>query len=94
MITLLRFEKGPAGKKYSAIIDDGGIIKRIPFGAVGYEQYRDSTGLGLYSHLDHLDNTRRRNYNKRHDARLNSAGVPFSKDKRSAAYYSKKYLWS
>tara|TARA_A100001015_G_C14678647_1_gene589810 strand:- start:66 stop:293 length:228 start_codon:yes stop_codon:yes gene_type:complete len=40
--------------------------KTYHFGDSRYEQYKDSTGLGIYSHLDHMDKTRRSNYYKRH----------------------------
>ena len=77
-----RFEKSKAkGKKYAAILPDG---KRVNFGALGYEHYKDRTPLKLYSHLDHNDSERRKRYYERHN-----------KDypKYSADYFSKKYLW-
>ena len=79
----VRFEKSKVkGKKYTAILPDG---REVHFGALGYQQYRDTTPLKLYSELDHLDPERRKRYLKRH-----------SKDypKRSPDYFSKKYLWS
>lgn len=37
-------------KKYNAVLQKKtGKYVRVPFGARGYEQYKDSTGLGLYS---------------------------------------------
>ena len=44
-------------KKYMAVFDDG--RPSVHFGDNRYEQYRDSTPLKLYSHLDHNDNTRK-----------------------------------
>lgn len=86
--TLIGFEKShlPA-KKYNAILEriSTGAISRVPFGATGYEQYKDSTGLGIYSHLDHLDKSRRRNYISRHSKDNNR---PFS-----ASWLSLNYLW-
>ena len=38
----------------------------VKFGHKKYEQYKDSTGLGTFSHLDHMDETRRDSYRKRH----------------------------
>ena len=78
----IKFEKSKAkGKKYAAILPDG---KRVNFGALGYEHYKDRTPLKLYSHLDHNDSERRKLYYQRHN-----------KDypKYSADYFSKKYLW-
>ena len=47
---LLKFARSKTrGKKYDAILRNKRTLreKRVPFGAIGYEQYRDSTGLGL-----------------------------------------------
>jgi hypothetical protein len=85
---LLGFKRSQArNKKYDAILQNKitGRIRRVPFGQLGYEHYRDSTGLGLYSHLDHNDPARRRNYLGRH-----------RKDKDSlfsSGYFAAKYLW-
>jgi len=82
MYSGIKFEKSNAnGKKYAAILPDG---KRVNFGALGYEHYKDRTPLKLYSHLDHNDSERRKRYYERHN-----------KDypKYSADYFSKKYLW-
>lgn len=56
----------------------------LSFGDNRYEQYRDSTGIGAYSHLDHLNKERRRLYYARHGR---------TTDKNSAKYWSNKYLW-
>jgi hypothetical protein len=50
-------------KKYDALTPSG---KWIAFGSVLHQQYKDKTGLGLYSHMDHLDKKRRNLYRKRH----------------------------
>lgn len=81
---LLGFEKAVYPKKYNAILEENGQIKKVGFGHQDYQQYKDSTGLNLYSHLNHLDKKRRENYYKRH-----SKNYP----KYSADYFSKKYLW-
>lgn len=86
---LLRFQKSKTkGKKYDAIIQHkkNKDEKRIPFGATGYEQYKDSTGVGLYSHSNHGDKTRRRNYRSRHRHFLKDGQF-------SPGYFSWKYLW-
>jgi len=48
-------------KKYDAILinRDTGEEAIVPFGNKDYEQYKDSTGLGLWSHKDHNDPKRR-----------------------------------
>jgi len=52
---------------------------------VGYEQFKDSTGKGLYTHVNHGDPKRRRNYRTRHHGE--------NKRKFSSGYFSWKYLW-
>lgn len=89
--TLVGFERSKVrGKKYDAILRNKtrarkGQMRRVPFGAVGYEQYRDATGLGLYTHVNHGDPKRRRNYRTRHHGE--------NKRKFSSGYFSWKYLW-
>lgn len=84
MIKLLGFERAKYPKKYNAIIEENNKQKKIPFGDVRYEHFKDSTPLKLYSHLDHNDLKRRENYYKRHNKNY---------PKFSADYFSKKYLW-
>lgn len=43
-------------KKYSVITPNGNTVH---FGDKRYEHYKDSTGIGAYSHMDHNDTTRR-----------------------------------
>ena len=84
----LRFEKSRnKTKKYDALIQHvkTGKIKRVPFGMKGYAQYKDKTGLGLYSSLDHGDLKSRKNYRKRHFGE--------DKNKFSSGYFSWKYMW-
>jgi hypothetical protein len=72
----VKFEKAKAkNKKYSAILRNKTTKKtvRVNFGDSRYEQYKDSTGLGLWSHKNHLDVKRRKNYRLRH---ANHAGRP------------------
>ena len=74
-------------KKYDALLRDKptGKIRRVPFGDARYPQFRDKTGLRLYSHLDHLDKTRRARYLSRHK---NDKDVRYS-----AGWFAAKYLW-
>lgn len=70
-------------KKYMAIFKDG-ITKSVHFGDNRYQQYKDGSGLKVYSHLDHNDKQRKLLYYKRHGKFAN---------KYSAKYFSHKYLW-
>lgn len=63
--------------------------RTIHFGAIKkdgtpYNQFKDSTGLGLYSKYDHKDKDRKARYYKRHNK---------SYGRYSADALSKKYLW-
>jgi len=75
------------GKKYDAILMNKKTnkIKRVPFGDIRYQQYKDATPLKLYKHLDTDDKQRRRIYRFRH------AGE--DKNKFSSGYFALKYLW-
>lgn len=78
------------GKKYMVLTPKG---KWIHFGASNMEQFKDSTGLELYSHLDHGDKERRKRYLSRAKGIKNKKGELTKNDKESANYYSIKYLW-
>lgn len=78
------------GKKYMVKTPSG---KWIHFGASDMEQYKDSTGLGLYSDKDHGDLKRRKSYLSRAKGIKNKKGELTWKDKESPNYYSVKYLW-
>ena len=78
------------GKKYMVKTPSG---KWIHFGASGMEQFKDSTGLGLYSHLNHIDKERRRRYLARAKGIKNKQGKLTWDNPESANYYSVKYLW-
>ena len=71
---------------YDAILKNKktGELRRIPFGAKGYEQFKDQ--LGHYSSLDHNDEKRRDNWIKRHKRNLDY--------KFSSAWFSKNILWT
>jgi hypothetical protein len=84
----IRFERSRTrGKKYDAIIEDK-VTKRqqrVPFGDVNYQHYRDSTGLKLYSRLDHNDPKRRAAYKARHEKTRHK--------KYSASWFADRFLW-
>jgi len=88
--TFVKFERSKTtGKKYDAILRNKatGRTKKISFGAKGYAQYKDSTGLKLYSSQDHLDPERRKRYQKRHEGEGNASR------KYSAGWFATNYLW-
>ena len=84
----LRFEKSHLKtKKYNAVLENRKTKRevRVPFGASSYEQYKDSTGLGLYSSKNHNDKKRRASYRSRHkNDNLNDY---------SPGFFSWNFLW-
>lgn len=79
---IVSWEASPRqNKKYRVYLSNG---KHVDFGHRGYQHYKDSTPLKLYSHLDHGDAERRRRYYARHN-----------KDypQYSADWMSKRFLW-
>ncbi len=81
---ILRLEKSTRkGKKYVADFNNNGVnYYNIHFGSSEHEQYRDTTPLKFYSHLDHLDENRRKLYHIRHKNNNGPAGL-----------LSKRFLW-
>jgi len=77
-------------KKYSVITPSGRVVH---FGSRTNFHYKDTTGLGAYSHLDHNDKVRRRSYRRRARGIRNKYGKAVFQDKESPAYYSYNYLW-
>ena len=71
--------------------------KTIHFGAIvngkPMEQFKDSTGLGLYSKYDHNDKERQKRYLARSKGIKTKDGKLTWNDKESANYYSVKFLW-
>ena len=78
-------------KKYSVITPKGRIIH---FGDKRFFHFKDTTGLGLYSDLNHNDKKRQKNYCSRSGGIKNKQGLLTKNDKESANYYSRMYLWS
>lgn len=85
----IKFQRSKTtGKKYDAIIEDVKTRKRqrVPFGSAIHEQYKDTTGLKLYSHLNHNDEKRRKNYLARHEKTRHKIYSP--------SWYSANFLWN
>ena len=75
-------------KKYAAILENKDTKRRriVNFGDNRYEQYKDTTGLGLYSDKNHLDKKRQEAYKTRHQKDIKEGFF-------NAGYFSMKYLW-
>jgi len=83
------FEKSDrANKKYNAILINKKTKKetRVAFGDSNYSQFKDSTGLGLYSSKDTLDKEKKKLYRIRHAKDLKDGYY-------SAGYFAWHYLW-
>ena len=89
------------GKKYMATIKNkkSKRIRVLHFGGLGYQQYKDSSGVGEYSHLNHGDKRRRENYFGRHSKgnRTKKKAVSYEIHKSNGVYTPKLlshiYLW-
>jgi hypothetical protein len=89
------------GKKYMAVVQNKKTRRTrvLHFGGLGYEQFKDSTGLGLYSNVNHGDPKRRRNYFGRHSNGNTTKRKALNYEiKKSKGLYtprllSHKYLW-
>lgn len=90
----IEFFNGTGKHKYKAVVyKNGKKIKTSNFGKRGYQQYRDSTPLKLYSADDHMDEVRRKDYETRQKGILTSDGTPAYKVKFSPAWFSLYFLW-
>ncbi len=79
-----------SGKKYMSKTPSG---KWVHWGDTKYEHYKDSTGVGAWSKLDHNDKERRKQYRARHEKVMTKEGTPAYKDKEQASYYAYHFLW-
>lgn len=77
-------------KKYSVLTPSG---RKIYFGDPNSQQWKDSTGLGVYTHLNHNDPKRRRSYLARAGGIRNKAKELTKDNPEYANYYSIRYLW-
>ena len=67
-ILYVPFKSQVKNKKYSVYVksDNKKGYKKISYGDVRYQQFRDSTKLKLYKKLYHNDPKRKKNYFQRH----------------------------
>ena len=87
--SFVRFErsKNPK-KKYDGVLRNN-LTKRevrVSFGARGYEQYFDRTGLGYFTKDNHEDKVRRKSYRARHKGFLKPGFY-------TPANFSWEFLW-
>lgn len=89
-----KFVKGPRDYKYTAIMKDG---TKVNFGHKKYQQYKDSVpvsmGGGLWSHKNHGDEIRRKNYQSRHSGVRTKSGSRAYQVKYSPSWFSYYFLW-
>jgi hypothetical protein len=98
--TIVKFEKGPGLKKYTAHVRNKKSQKtrKIHFGAKDYPQYKDRTPLKLYAYKNHNTRKRMRNYYSRHSGTKNrKKAIDLEKQKSGGLYNAKIlshiYLW-
>ena len=98
--TIIKFEKGPPGKKYTAHVKHKRTkkIRKIHFGASDYAQYKDRTPLKLYAHKNHNTRKRMQRYFARHSGVKNRTQAIKLEKKKSKGCYNAKilshvYLW-
>tara|TARA_R110000796_G_scaffold2193_4_gene8866 strand:+ start:104 stop:397 length:294 start_codon:yes stop_codon:yes gene_type:complete len=88
--TLINIQKSDRpSKKYTAVLQQkpAGKIVYVHFGALGYEQFRDSTKLKLYKKYDHGDRDRKKKYIARHQGFIKLGYY-------SPGYFAMRYLWT
>lgn len=71
-------------KKYMVTFKYNGKPYKIHFGDIRYQHFKDSTGIGAFSHLNHNNLERKRRYYLRHGK---------TSDPTTSKYWSNKYLW-
>ena len=97
---IIKFEKGPFPKKYTAHIKHHttGKTRKIHFGDRRYPQYKDRTPLKLYAKNNHLTRKRMQNYFSRHSGEKNRKKAIQKEKRKSNGLYNAKilsheYLW-
>lgn len=86
---IVNFERAHnSQKKYRVYIRNKKTkeMQHMEFGAIGYQHYKDSTPVKLYSNFDHLNVHRRDLFRKRFAHQYNASEF-------SPLYFSWKYLW-
>tara|TARA_R110000765_G_scaffold418506_1_gene522034 strand:- start:2054 stop:2320 length:267 start_codon:yes stop_codon:yes gene_type:complete len=86
----IEFSKSKVKNKKYAVKYNG---KTINFGSTINSQFKDTTGLGLYSYLDNNDIKKRKAFRARFSKIKNKEGQLVYKLKTSPTYWSWHYLW-
>ena len=76
-------------KKYYALLENKKNKSKVKvhFGDSRFFQYFDSTGKGYYSHKNHLDKKRQKNYIARHKGFIKNGYY-------SSGFFSMRFLWT
>jgi hypothetical protein len=95
---IVKFERGPFPKKYTATVKHGNKTRKIHFGDRRYQQYKDRTPLGLYSSKNHGERKRMQNYFSRHSGTKKRGEAIKREIEKSGGLYNAKilshiYLW-
>ena len=96
---IIKFTRGPKGKKYTAHIQSDTRLRKVHFGSADHEHFKDSTPLKLWAKKNHGDSKRRRAYFSRHSAGITGKlkalahEIKKSKGKYNARILSHQYLW-
>jgi len=97
---ILRFERGPRFKKYTAYVRNRQTRKtrKIHFGDNRYQQYKDRTPNKLYTRKNHGDRKRMHRYFTRHSGERTRSRAIDKEKKFSGGKYTPKllshiYLW-
>lgn len=87
------FRSNVKNKKYRVEFTHKGKLHKINFGQLGYEHYKDTTPLKLFSKFNHNDKQRRKSYRARASGIKNKQGQLTYKNPLYANYWAYKYLW-
>jgi hypothetical protein len=97
---IVKFERGPFPKKYTAIVQNkvSKKTRKIHFGDRRYAQYKDRTPLKLYRSKNHGTRKRMQRYFSRHSGTKHRGKAIAKEVRESRGYYtpkilSHKYLW-
>jgi len=92
---IIKFEKAKnPSKKYTVYVQNKKTkkIRKLNFGARDYQQYRDSTPLGLYKSKNHGDFSRMQRYYSRHSGTKKRLEAIEREKKENKGYYTPKIL--
>ena len=97
---IIKFRRGPYPKKYTAHVRNKKTrkVRKIHFGDSRYQQYKDRTPLGLYTHKNHGTRKRMQRYYSRHSGTKNRKTAINREVRKGNGLYnakilSHKYLW-